>query len=109
MIKITVKKIILAFSLVLYVMTSSLGQVVSAEDNASSGGMVEATAEYPSEPDIYGKSAILIDADTGAILYEKNSYDKMYPASITKLCREWMLLLMSLPKEMMVSRGIPYS
>lgn len=85
MIKIKVKKIILAFSLVLYVMTSSLGQVVSAEDNASSGGMVEATAEYPSEPDIYGKSAILIDADTGAILYEKNSYDKMYPASITKI------------------------
>ncbi|MBM6828539.1 D-alanyl-D-alanine carboxypeptidase [Anaerotignum lactatifermentans] len=30
-------------------------------------------------------SAILIDATTGRILYEKNAYEKQYPASITKL------------------------
>lgn len=30
-------------------------------------------------------NGILIDADTGAILYEKNAYTKCYPASTTKI------------------------
>lgn len=29
--------------------------------------------------------ALLMDADTGAVLYEKNGYDVQYPASITKM------------------------
>lgn len=31
------------------------------------------------------RSAILLDADTGTIIYEKNSHDKLPPASITKI------------------------
>lgn len=31
------------------------------------------------------EAAILIDAKTGSILYEKNSHERMYPASITKI------------------------
>lgn len=34
---------------------------------------------------IDAESAILINADTGAILYEKNAHAKMFPASITKI------------------------
>ena len=34
---------------------------------------------------VSAKSAILINADTGAILYEKNVDDKAYPASLTKI------------------------
>ena len=37
------------------------------------------------ELDLIGKSAILIDATTGEILYEKNIHDKHYPASTTKI------------------------
>ena len=37
------------------------------------------------ELNIGAESVILMDADTKAILYEKNAYDKHYPASITKL------------------------
>ena len=37
------------------------------------------------EPNIVAGSAILIDANTKTVLYEKNGYDKHYPASITKL------------------------
>lgn len=37
------------------------------------------------EPNITAESAILIDANTKTVLYEKNGYDKHYPASITKL------------------------
>lgn len=36
-------------------------------------------------PDITAASAILIDASTGQILYEKNAHEKRYPASTTKI------------------------
>ncbi len=40
---------------------------------------------WPLGPDIGAQSAILMDAYTGAILYEKNINERLYPASITKL------------------------
>ncbi len=40
---------------------------------------------WPLGPAIGAQSAILMDASTGAILYEKNIDEKLYPASITKL------------------------
>lgn len=40
------------------------------------------TAEYF---DIKAKAAVLMDMDSGAIMYEKNSQDMMYPASLTKI------------------------
>lgn len=38
-----------------------------------------------SENDLYAKSAILIDADSKRVLYEKNGYEKMAMASTTKI------------------------
>ena len=43
------------------------------------------TDSTSSELTLTAESAILIDATTGKILYEKNSRTKQYPASITKL------------------------
>lgn len=47
------------------------------------------TTEYPDdptrEPDLVANAAIVIDASTGQILYEKNAHEKKYPASITKI------------------------
>ena len=40
---------------------------------------------WPLGPAIGAEAAILMDANTGAILYEKNIHAKLYPASITKL------------------------
>lgn len=34
---------------------------------------------------LYSQAAILIDSDTGKVLYEKNMDEKMYPASTTKI------------------------
>ena len=34
---------------------------------------------------LYAQAAILIDTDTGKVLFEKNMDQKMYPASITKI------------------------
>lgn len=47
------------------------------------------TTEYPNEPsrepDLVATAAIVMDAESGQVLYEKNAYDKRYPASITKI------------------------
>ena len=40
---------------------------------------------WPEAPELVSGAAILMDADTGAILYEKNSREKNYPASTTKI------------------------
>ncbi|MBS4189612.1 D-alanyl-D-alanine carboxypeptidase [Bacillus sp. FJAT-49705] len=45
----------------------------------------EVHAEEASIPEIESEAAILIDSKTGAILYEKNAKNKMFPASLTKI------------------------
>ena len=40
---------------------------------------------FANTPTIYAGSAILIDSNTGEVLYEKNSNNLMYPASTTKV------------------------
>ncbi len=45
----------------------------------------ETTVVWPSEPTIEAETGLLIDADTGAVLYEKNADQKVYPASTTKI------------------------
>lgn len=59
--------------------------------SVTSGHCITATAaetsnlSWPEAPSIVSDSAILIDADTGGILYQKNPHDKYYPASTTKI------------------------
>lgn len=40
---------------------------------------------WPQGPAVSAKSAILMEANTGTILYEKNIHEKLYPASTTKI------------------------
>ncbi len=44
------------------------------------------------ELEVAGKSALLMDIETGTVLYEKNSHEKLAPASVTKVMT--MLLIM---------------
>ena len=44
------------------------------------------------ELDVGGKSALLMDVETGTVLYEKNAHEKLSPASVTKVMT--MLLVM---------------
>ena len=46
---------------------------------------INSDSSWPAAPKVNGTSAILMDARSGAILYEKKSTKKMYPASITKI------------------------
>ena len=43
-------------------------------------------------PNVNAASAVLINADTGRVLYEKNSHQKMYPASMTKMLTSMVVL-----------------
>lgn len=56
---------------------------------------------YGQEFDVDAKSAILMDASTGKILYEKNIHDKLPPASVTKVMT--MLLAMEALEEKKIS------
>ncbi len=66
-------------------------QICSAADAASTA--VESTASvstneipgWPTGPEITSETGVLIDAETGTVLYSKGGDDIRYPASITKI------------------------
>lgn len=41
--------------------------------------------DWPEAPEIEAEAAVLLDADSGEVLYAKNADSKYYPASITKI------------------------
>lgn len=45
----------------------------------------ESTNSWPQGPSVYAEAAIVMEASTGLILYEKNIHETYYPASITKI------------------------
>ena len=49
------------------------------------------------QPDLASHGAILVEGSTGKILYEKNAYEKMYPASTTKVMTAILTLEPTLP------------
>ena len=59
---------------------------------------------------IKSETAVLIDADTGTVLYNKNMNRQMHPASITKIMTGMLALEMADTKELMTtSRNAVYS
>ena len=44
-----------------------------------------AYADWPVDTNVLSEGAILMDADSGAVLYGKNIHEHYYPASITKI------------------------
>ncbi len=52
---------------------------------ATAGAAASDETQWPGGPGVYADSAIVMEASTGLILYEKNMDDKNYPASITKI------------------------
>lgn len=51
-----------------------------------------AAADWPTDVSISADGGILMDAGSGAILYEKNSREAYYPASITKILTALVIL-----------------
>ena len=74
----------------------SISLPVRADEVTGEEGTQDETAEtvpvsfdvqdalWPAAPEIEAETAVLIDADTGMVLYGKNMHRQMYPASTTK-------------------------
>ena len=69
-----IKRFFAAFLMLLTVV--SLSAVPVAADDA--------VTPVP-DPNIQAKAAVLIDAETGTMLYGKNEHNELYPASLTKI------------------------
>lgn len=85
------------------VLAAQPGAVVMADDTEKTEEEIRAEAEarkqavydtapdsngiegWPQGPNVYAASAVVMDMDTGAVLYEKKADEHHYPASITKL------------------------
>ncbi|WP_053956991.1 D-alanyl-D-alanine carboxypeptidase family protein [Inediibacterium massiliense] len=64
----------------------------------------------PIEPTITAPSAILLDGDTGDILYEKDSHTPMYPASTTKIMTAILTLEnTNLNDKVIIDKDSPYT
>lgn len=53
--------------------------------NSEVNALADGEQSWPSYPEIYAETGVLIEASTGAVLYDKDCHKKMYPASITKI------------------------
>jgi D-alanyl-D-alanine carboxypeptidase len=76
------KQKIFAIFTILLVTFSAISPSVSA---MAATGDAAGTDEWPTGPSIYAESAIVMEASSGLILYEKNIDAQNYPASITKI------------------------
>lgn len=48
---------------------------------------------WPEGPQINSPNAVVMEVNTGTVLYEKNSHEKHYPASITKILTTYLAIL----------------
>jgi len=76
----TLKKLFSMLILLIFI-NIYFSDIILAETNSISS----LNQENPSSLELNSEAAILIEVESGNILYEKNSNEKMYPASTTKI------------------------
>lgn len=90
-------------------------ETTQGAENATTGSEPETNPDtadgiWPEAPEISAGSAILIDADTGTVLYDKDSHIKGFPASVTKLMTALLTVEnCSLTETVTISRNAEYS
>ena len=55
-------------------------------------GTADDSQYWPAGPEIVSSAGLVMEADTGTILYEKNIHEAHYPASITKILTTLLVL-----------------
>ena len=90
-------------------MTVLLAADVHADDTMTYGEALQAAYDivpdtnnirgWPQGPHVYGNSAVVVDMDSGAVLYGKKADERHYPASITKLMTALVALENSEPDD----------
>ena len=71
--------------LLLALLTGCIPVQAAPAVNNGTMGAVTYDQSLPAPPDTFSETAVLMDADTGAVLYGKGQDDIRYPASITKI------------------------
>lgn len=82
------KKILSVF-LILIMITASFSVTFAENNNEDTKTKTE---EKSDEPEVYAEAALLVNPDTGKVIYEKNADKKMYPASTTKIMTAYLVL-----------------
>ena len=80
---ITLKKILSLLITIYMVLSLAVTPTFATEPDTTEAPQASTSSTTP--PSISCETAIVMDATTGQILYEKNPYQTMYPASITKI------------------------
>lgn len=75
---------VLSFGTDAYAMTTQ-DYLDAAEERKSLPIQSDSIENWPAGPKIGAESALLMEANTGVILYEKNINEQLYPASVTKI------------------------
>ncbi len=73
-----IQKKLIAISGIMILILSCIPQNISAKKT-------EKNQYWPEGPEVVSNAAIVMEAETGTVLYEKNIHDQHYPASITKI------------------------
>ena len=80
--------------------SSATVQAASVTTNGTSAPVVtDSIAGWPAAPAITSETAVLIDAETGAVLYDKGMDECRYPASTTKLMTLLVAIENSSPRD----------
>ncbi len=97
---------LLLISFLLFPISARADHLSEMEERKSWPIQSNEVENWPEGPAIGSASAILMDADSGIILYEKNIHEEMFPASTTKL----MTCLLAMEKEgVKLSDMVPFS
>ena len=73
-----------SFFLLLVLTTALLAAPAAAADGVGVGGLAP--------PELRCEAMLLVDADTGKAVFEKNAHEQMYPASLTKIMTALLVL-----------------
>ena len=85
---------------VMILVSSATVQAASVTTNGTSAPVVtDSIAGWPAAPAITSETAVLIDAETGAVLYDKGMDECRYPASTTKLMTLLVAIENSSPRD----------
>ena len=68
--------------------TSINGSVLLPGSDSVNSNASSSISEQTSIPNVYSPACILMDQNSGKILYSKNANTRMYPASTTKIMTE---------------------
>ena len=79
------KKLLTVFAAVSVALMLPLQTMAAVDLNAKYDISTNQIQGWPAGPDITSDTGILMDADTGVVLYNKGGDEQRYPASITKI------------------------